>query len=101
MRVLQGRHALVTGGGSGIGAAIARALDGAGASVTIAGRHKPRLEKVASSLQRGAVAVADVTRGGDCEAMLNAARDAHGPLDILVANAGAAESAAFGRIDRA
>jgi NAD(P)-dependent dehydrogenase (short-subunit alcohol dehydrogenase family) len=100
MRVLQGRHALVTGGGSGIGAAIARALDDAGASVTIAGRHKTRLDEVASSLKRGAVAVADVTRGGDCEAMVKAARDAHGPVDILVGNAGAAESTAFGRIDR-
>ena len=100
MRVLQGRHALVTGGGSGIGAAIARALDDAGASVTIAGRHKTRLDEIASSLKRGAVAVADVTRGGDCEAMVKAARDAHGPVDILVGNAGAAESTAFGRIDR-
>jgi NAD(P)-dependent dehydrogenase (short-subunit alcohol dehydrogenase family) len=100
MRVLQGRHALVTGGGSGIGAAIARALDEAGASVTIAGRHKTRLDETAASLKRCAVTVADVTRGSDCDAMIKAAREAHGPVDILVANAGAAESAAFGRIDR-
>jgi NAD(P)-dependent dehydrogenase (short-subunit alcohol dehydrogenase family) len=100
MRVLQGRHALVTGGGSGIGAAIARALDDAGATVTIAGRHKARLDEVAFSLKRGVAVVADVTRGADCEAMVEAARHVHGPVDILVANAGAAESAAFGRIDR-
>lgn len=96
---LDGRHALVTGGGSGIGAAIARALNKAGANVTIAGRHKQRLDEIASSLKNSAVAVADVTRSADCEAMVNAARSAHGAIDILVANAGAAESAAFARID--
>jgi NAD(P)-dependent dehydrogenase (short-subunit alcohol dehydrogenase family) len=100
MRVLQGRHALVTGGGSGIGAAIARALDAAGASVTIAGRHKAKLDEIAAPMKRCAVVVADVTRGGDCEAMVQAARETHGPIDILVANAGAAESAPFARIDR-
>lgn len=100
MRALYGRHALVTGGGSGIGAAIARALDRAGAKVSIAGRHKARLDEVASGLTHGAPITADITRAGDCEAMVNAAREAQGPIDILVANAGIAESAAFARIDR-
>jgi NAD(P)-dependent dehydrogenase (short-subunit alcohol dehydrogenase family) len=100
MRRLEGRHALITGGGSGIGAAIARALDQAGAKVSIAGRHKARLDDIASGLKRCAVVVADVTRGGECEAMVKAAREAHGPLDILVANAGVAESSSFARIDR-
>lgn len=98
MGVLQGRHALVTGGGSGIGAAIARALHEAGAAVTIAGRQQSRLDEVASPMARCATVVADVTR--DCEAMVKAARQAHGPVDILVANAGAAESAPFARLDR-
>jgi NAD(P)-dependent dehydrogenase (short-subunit alcohol dehydrogenase family) len=100
MRALNGHHALVTGGGSGIGAAIARALDGAGAKVSIAGRHKGRLDEVASGLKRTAVVVADITRGGECEAMVRAARNAQGPIDILIANAGVAESASFSRVDR-
>jgi NAD(P)-dependent dehydrogenase (short-subunit alcohol dehydrogenase family) len=100
MDALAGRHALVTGGGSGIGAAIARALSEAGAAVTVAGRDKGKLEAVARGLRHASIAVADVTREADCEAMVAAARAQHGPLDIVVANAGAAESAPFGRIDR-
>jgi NAD(P)-dependent dehydrogenase (short-subunit alcohol dehydrogenase family) len=100
MRPLDGKHALVTGGGSGIGAAIARALHGVGATLTIAGRNQSRLDEVASPLSGCAVAAADVTREEDCAAMVKAARAAHGPVDILIANAGAAESAAFARIDR-
>ena len=99
MRTLDGKHALVTGGGSGIGAAIARALHEAGAKLTIAGRQKARLSEIASALDGCAVAVADVTRAEDCAAMVKAARAAHGPVDILIANAGAAESAAFARVD--
>ena len=100
MRTLEGRHALVTGGGSGIGAAIARALAGAGAAVTVAGRQKERLAQVAGGLKNCFPVAADVTRASDCESMVFAARQAHGPLDIIVANAGAAESAPFDRIDR-
>jgi NAD(P)-dependent dehydrogenase (short-subunit alcohol dehydrogenase family) len=97
MGVLQGRHALVTGGGSGIGAAVARALHDAGAVITIAGRQKSRLNEVASALERCTAVVADVTR--DCNALISTARDAYGAIDILVASAGAAESAPFARID--
>jgi NAD(P)-dependent dehydrogenase (short-subunit alcohol dehydrogenase family) len=100
MGALDGRHALVTGGGSGIGAAIARALVEAGAAVTIAGRDKSKLAAMARSL-KCATAVADVTREADCTAMVDAARERHGPLDIVIANAGAAESAPFARIDSA
>jgi len=98
---LAGRHALVTGGGSGIGAAIARALGAAGAAVTVAGRRKAPLEAVAASLPKGQAAIADVTREADCAAMVAAARAAHGPIDIVIANAGAAESAPFGKTDLA
>jgi NAD(P)-dependent dehydrogenase (short-subunit alcohol dehydrogenase family) len=100
MGALDGRHALVTGGGSGIGAAIARALVEAGAAVTIAGRDKSKLEAMARSL-KCATAVADVTREADCAAMVAGARERLGPLDIVIANAGAAESAPFARIDSA
>src|SRR3569833_1416516 len=100
MSVLAGRHALVTGGGSGIGAAIAHALVQAGATVTIAGRGKAKLEAMARTIKCATV-IADVTREADCAAMVAAARANSGPLDIVIANAGAAESAPFGKIDSA
>jgi NAD(P)-dependent dehydrogenase (short-subunit alcohol dehydrogenase family) len=99
MGALTGRHALVTGGGTGIGAAIARALAAAGAAVTVVGRRKPQLDSVAEGLGNGAAVVADVTRSQDCQAMVASARAALGPLDIVIVNAGAAESAPFARID--
>ena len=100
MGPLDGRHALVTGGGSGIGAAIACALADAGAAVTIAGRDTAKLDAVARDLNCATV-VADITSEADCEAMVAIARDNHGPLDIVIANAGAADSAPFAKIDSA
>ncbi len=99
MAALANHHALVTGGGTGIGAAIARALGAAGAAVTVAGRRQAPLDEVAASLPKGKAAVADVTSEADCAAMVEAARAAHGPLDIVIANAGLAESAPASKID--
>ena len=99
MGVLAGKHALVTGSGSGIGAAIARALSDAGAAVSLVGRRLAPLQEVAAGLPAATAIAADVTREADARTMVEAARKAHGPIDILVANAGAAESAAFGAID--
>jgi NAD(P)-dependent dehydrogenase (short-subunit alcohol dehydrogenase family) len=101
MGALDGKHALITGGGSGIGAAIARTLAQAGAAVSIAGRRAAPLEEVAAKLPRAKAIVADVTSEADCTAMVATARAAHGPIDILVANAGAAESAPAAKIDLA
>jgi NAD(P)-dependent dehydrogenase (short-subunit alcohol dehydrogenase family) len=101
MAPLDGYHALVTGGGSGIGAAIARALAGAGAAVSIAGRRRGPLDEVAASLKRGKGIVADVTSEADCRSMVAAARAAHGPLDIVIANAGGAISAPVEKVDLA
>jgi len=101
MGILDGKHALITGGGTGIGAAIARALAGAGAAVSLTGRRLEPLQEVARGLPNATGIVADITKEADTEAMVKAAREAHGPLDILIANAGAAESAPFGRIDLA
>ncbi len=92
------RHALVTGGGTGIGAAIARAFGNAGVAVTVAGRRREPLEAVAAALPKGKAVVADVTREADCAAMVEAARAAHGPIDIVVANAGMAESAPLAKL---
>jgi NAD(P)-dependent dehydrogenase (short-subunit alcohol dehydrogenase family) len=100
-RPLADRHALITGGGTGIGAAIAVALSAAGAAVSLVGRRAAPLQEVADNLDRAAAIVADVTREPDTAAMVEAARAAHGPIDIVVANAGAAESAPVARLDLA
>jgi NAD(P)-dependent dehydrogenase (short-subunit alcohol dehydrogenase family) len=97
--MLEGRHALITGGGSGIGAATARLLAEAGAAVSLVGRRPQALAKVAAPLAKASTIIADVTREDDTDAMVTAARAAHGPIDIVVANAGAAESAAAARLD--
>jgi NAD(P)-dependent dehydrogenase (short-subunit alcohol dehydrogenase family) len=92
MGALDGLHALITGGGSGIGAAIAQALAREGAKVSLVGRRKGPIEEIARSLPNSTAITADVTSAADCRAMVETARSAHGPIDIVVANAGAAES---------
>lgn len=93
---LAGKRALVTGGGRGIGAAIARKLAETGAHVTICGRKQADIEAVAREMS-GAAIVADLTDRASTDAMLAAAGD----IDILVNNAGIAESAALDRTDDA
>ena len=98
---LAGRHALVTGGGTGIGAAIATALAAEGARVTLVGRRREPLEAVAASTGECLVAPADVTDRGEVERAFEAARTAHGPIHILVNNAGAAETNPFADLTEA
>jgi len=115
---LSGQHAIVTGGGTGIGAAIARVLAAEGAKVTLIGRRREKLEEVALALRAPAkagaqanseagsrpspghvfVAPADVTDRASVNAAFALARDTHGPVSILVNNAGAAQGAPFGRV---
>lgn len=78
-------RALVTGGGRGIGADIARELAAAGWHVTVTGRTAEQVEAVAEEIGGDAV-VGDVSKREDVERMLEAA----GPIDLLVANAGIA-----------
>lgn len=86
---LQGRTALVTGGGSGIGAACARTLARAGVSVLIADRAIDQAEALASELGGGSVACpVEVTDEASCAAMVAAAMARFGRLDIAVNNAG-------------
>lgn len=101
MSELGGRHALITGGGSGIGAAIARAFTDAGANVTIAGRRADALKTTAAHASSIAIVVADVTEEASVTALFDGARKAHGPVDIVIANAGAAGSSRFDSTDLA
>jgi len=87
---LAGKHAIVTGGGTGIGAAIAAALEAEGAAVSRIGR---RPDKIGA----GGFA-ADVTDRAQVDAAFAAARAAHGPIAILVNNAGEAGGIAFARL---
>jgi NAD(P)-dependent dehydrogenase (short-subunit alcohol dehydrogenase family) len=93
-------HALVTGGGRGIGREIAAVLTRAGASVTIVGRNRAALDRAVSEGVAHAAVVADVTDQTAVNAAIATAA-ARQPIDILIANAGAAESAPFGKSDAA
>ncbi|HEY0012705.1 MAG TPA: SDR family NAD(P)-dependent oxidoreductase [Allosphingosinicella sp.] len=120
---LEGQHAVVTGAGTGIGAAIARALAAEGANVTLIGRRREKLEEAATNIRssraksRGdhtdseqrpstslgtneavLVAPADVTSRASIDDAFARARAEHGPIAILVNNAGAAAGAPFGKV---
>jgi len=84
---LTDKIALVTGGSSGIGRAIAESLIGAGAKVAITGRDRAKLESTASALGAHAIQ-ADVSKEPDVEQTYRETLDAFGDLDILVNNAG-------------
>ncbi|RTM08683.1 MAG: SDR family oxidoreductase [Hyphomicrobiales bacterium] len=93
VRSIIGRHALVTGGGSGVGKAIALALAEAGMAVTICGRREAALAEVAKENDRIFGLAADVTNEAEMAALHQKAGAARGPFDIVVANAGMAGSA--------
>jgi 3-hydroxybutyrate dehydrogenase len=99
---LAGKHALVTGGGRGIGAVISAALITHGARVTLLGRDRARLEATAKTLpgQVSAV-VADITEHSAVVAAFAAARERSGDIDILINNAGQATSAPLHKTDTA
>lgn len=97
--MIEGKHAVVTGGGTGIGLAIARALAGQGAAVTITGRRAEVLEKAAGDgLHAQAM---DVTDEASVRDGIAAAVAARGPVQICIPNAGVAEGRALHKTDTA
>jgi 3-oxoacyl-[acyl-carrier protein] reductase len=84
---LESQFVLITGGGRGIGAHIARELAGAGAKIAVSARSKDEVEAVAEEVG-GVAIVADVTKAEDVERMVRDAESQLGPIDLLVANAG-------------
>lgn len=94
------KHVVVTGGGSGIGAAIAKQMSDAGCRVTLMGRNADKLEQKAGEIGAG-FEVADVTDRNSVASAFAAATKENGTVAILVNNAGAADSAPFAKMDDA
>ncbi|MFM7026497.1 MAG: SDR family NAD(P)-dependent oxidoreductase [Limnohabitans sp.] len=105
--LLEGHHALVTGAGSGIGAAVALVLAQHGCRLTLAGRSHDRLQQQAELLRAqvpdAAIVLApmDITNPHAVEAAVQQAQAQFGPVNILVNNAGQAQSQPFLRTDAA
>jgi 3-hydroxybutyrate dehydrogenase len=99
-RLPRSAHALVTGGGRGIGRAIASQLAHAGATVTVLGRNRATLDEAVAAGDAHFADVADVADQAAINAAITKAA-ARRPIDILVANAGIAESAPFAKSDAA
>ena len=96
---LAGRHALITGGGTGIGAAAAEHLRAAGAKLSLLGRRLEPLQAIAES--HGGIALGcDVTAPDQIGNAFDEARTLNGPIDLLIVNAGIAESAPFHKMTR-
>src|SRR4029079_3629391 len=96
---LDGRHALVTGGGTGIGAAAATHLHAAGATISGTGRRMGPLQQVAGRVG-GTAVQCDVNDRDRIAAAFDEARAANGPIELLIVNAGIAESAPFHKMTR-
>ena len=102
MSKLQGKVAVITGGNSGIGRAMAERFAREGASVVIFGRDQASLDDTVAALGDGALAVrGDVAEAEDLDRLMATVREHHGRLDVLVANAGIAPQAPIESVDEA
>jgi len=99
MTELSNKHVVVTGGGKGIGAAIATEMNRLGARITLMGRTESALHSRAEQLERAFGIPVDVTDEDAVVAAFAKAVARFGPVDILVNNAGMASSSPFARID--
>jgi NAD(P)-dependent dehydrogenase (short-subunit alcohol dehydrogenase family) len=88
---LDGKVAVVTGASSGIGERFARVLDALGATVVVSARRTDRIEALASELANGSAIPCDVSVPGASKALVDAAAEQHGRIDVVVANAGITE----------
>src|SRR3954454_13470760 len=98
-KMLEGRHALITGGGTGIGASAATHLHAAGAKVSLLGRRLEPLQATAK-IVGGAAIQCDVTDRARIAEAFDEARAVNGPIEMVVVNAGIAESAPFHKMTR-
>ncbi|UCD81119.1 MAG: SDR family oxidoreductase [Desulfobacterales bacterium] len=96
---LTDKHAVITGGGTGIGAAVATALAAEGARITLMGRRLEPLETTAATLAEARSVRCDVTEIDNVASAFEQARSGFGPVDILINNAGAAATAPFHKLD--
>jgi uncharacterized oxidoreductase len=92
--ILNNKIALVTGGGSGIGLAISKALLGKGVRVIICGRNTNKLEQVKQQYPKIEIEECDITNTGQIKSLLSVLEEKHGGIDLLVNNAGM-----FGQVD--
>ena len=100
--MLEGKIAIVTGGGTGIGKAVAEAFAAAGARVTVAGRRRGKLEETARDIPGGAEPfVCDVTDEAQVKALFDTVAAREGRIDILVNNAGMSAPAPTHELDPA
>ena len=99
MTKLEGKCAVVSGGGTGLGASIATDLADAGARVTILGRRLELLEEIAATHPAIDALVCDVTDRQSVDTAMADVAARNGPIDIAVANAGAAMSKPFTKMD--
>lgn len=96
---LKDKHAVITGGGTGIGAAVAAALATGGARVTLMGRRLEPLETRAATLKNTRSVCCDVTDSMNVANAFEQAQTEFGPVDILVNNAGAADTTPFHKMN--
>lgn len=97
-RPLKGQHAVVTGGGTGIGAAIAQRLSGMGARITLMARNLERLKAKSNLMPEAQAVMVDVTDEDEVQAAFAEAAGTFGPVQILVNNAGVAEATPFHKL---
>ncbi|MEU9118930.1 glucose 1-dehydrogenase [Streptomyces sp. NPDC048506] len=99
MNRLDGKVALVTGGSSGIGFAIAQRFVEEGAYVFITGRRRPELDKAQDEIGRNVMAVqGDVTVSADLDRLFQTIAKEKGKIDVVVANSGLVDPQEFGQI---